>query len=86
MSRTVPPVPDMKRIRRRQIEIGLLVFAGGSVIALALGWTATTAADAQPGGLQVVLVAVFAAEAALAAFGAIVGIGNCRDEIRRARR
>lgn len=86
MSRTVSPVPDRKLIRRRQIEIGLLVFAAGSVIALAAGWTATTVIDPRPGALQIVLTAVFATWATLAVVSATSGISGCVDEIRRARR
>lgn len=83
---TKVPVPNRKLIRRLRIEIVLLAISGGGVVALALWWTAAAATDPQPGAVQIILVAVFAAQAALAAFGAITGIGECRNEIGRAGR
>ncbi|MEU5721587.1 hypothetical protein ABZ783_07170 [Micromonospora sp. NPDC047738] len=79
-------IPDRRLIRRLRFEIGVLAVVGTALIAAAVWWTATVATGQQHGALAVVLVAVFAAEAMFGCFGMVIGIGDCRNQIRQARR
>lgn len=86
MENKVPPVPDKKLILHRRVEQVVLAVAGGATVTFAVAITAAVATDPQRDAAAVVLVAVFTVMATLAAVAAVSGIGECRNDIRRARR